>query len=64
MGLKSFNPTSPGLRHKIISDFSEITRDKPEKSLTRGKKSTAGRNAYGRITMRHREAVIRIDTGS
>ncbi len=54
MGLKSFRPTSPGLRHKIISDFAEITADKPEKSLTRGKKSTAGRNAYGRITVRHR----------
>lgn len=53
MGLKSFKPTSAGVRHMIRSDFSEITKDKPEKSLTVGKKSMAGRNAYGRITVRH-----------
>ncbi len=54
MGLKSFKPTSPGIRHMIRSDFSEITKDRPEKSLTVGKKSVAGRNSDGRITVRHR----------
>ncbi len=53
MGLKKFKPTSPGRRHMISSDFSEITRRKPEKSLTKALKSKAGRNSYGRITVRH-----------
>ncbi|WP_456399227.1 50S ribosomal protein L2 [Mesoaciditoga sp.] len=53
MGLKKYKPTSPGRRHMISSDFSEITRSKPEKSLTRALKSKAGRNSYGRITVRH-----------
>lgn len=53
MGLKKFKPTSPGRRHMIASDFSEITREKPEKSLTRALKSKAGRNSQGRITVRH-----------
>lgn len=54
MGLKSYNPTSPGVRHMVTPDFSEITRSTPEKSLTRGKKSTGGRNNQGRITTRFR----------
>ncbi len=53
MGLKKFKPTSPGRRHMIISDFAEITKSKPEKSLTKPLKSKAGRNSYGRITVRH-----------
>ncbi len=53
MGLKKFKPTSPGRRHMIASDFSEITREKPEKSLTKALKSKAGRNSQGRITVRH-----------
>lgn len=54
MGLKKFKPTTSTLRHTIISDFAELTKHKPEKSLLRPLKSTGGRNAYGRITMRFR----------
>jgi len=53
MGLKRFKPTSPGRRHMIASDFSEITRKSPNKSLTKALKSKAGRNSQGRITVRH-----------
>ena len=53
MGLKKYKPTSPGRRHMISSDFSEVTKTKPEKSLTKTLKSKAGRNSYGRITVRH-----------
>ena len=54
MGLKRFKPTTNGVRHAILSDFSEITKGKPEKSLLRPLKSTGGRNSYGRITLRFR----------
>ena len=54
MGLKRFKPTTNGLRHAVISDFAEITKSKPEKSLLRPLKSTGGRNSYGRITLRFR----------
>lgn len=54
MGLKRFKPTTPGLRHAVLSDFSEITKGKPEKSLLTPIKQTGGRNSYGRITMRFR----------
>src|SRR5215216_2622268 len=54
MPLRKRNPTSPGRRFQTVSDFSEITRDKPEKSLTKPKPRTGGRNAYGRMTSRHR----------
>lgn len=54
MGLHKFKPTTPSLRHTIISDFSEITKHKPEKSLLEPLKKTGGRNFYGRITMRFR----------
>ena len=52
MGLKTFRPRSPGRRGMSGSDFREITRNRPEKSLTAplGKKSA--RNNYGRITIR------------
>ncbi len=53
MGVKKFKPTSPGRRFATISDFEEITRTKPEKSLTEPIKKTGGRNANGRITTRH-----------
>lgn len=53
MGLKKFKPTSAGRRWMSGPDFSEITRDKPEKSLLRPLKKRGGRNAYGRITVRH-----------
>jgi large subunit ribosomal protein L2 len=54
MSLKKFKPTSPSRRFMVLSGFDEITRDRPEKSLTRPKKSRAGRNSAGRITVRHR----------
>jgi len=54
MGLKAYKPTSPGRRQMVVSDFAEITKSRPEKSLTRAKKSTGGRNNHGRITTRFR----------
>lgn len=53
MALKSFKPTSPGVRHKTVSSFEEITTDKPEKSLLTPLKKHAGRNNRGMITVRH-----------
>jgi len=53
MGIKKFNPTTPSRRWMSGSDFSEITKHKPEKSLILPLKKTGGRNAYGRITVRH-----------
>ncbi len=53
MGVKSFKPTSPSRRFMSVSDFAEITTDKPEKSLLAPLKSKGGRNAEGRITARH-----------
>jgi len=54
VGVKRFKPTTSTLRHTIISDFSEITKSKPEKSLLKPLKKTGGRNCYGRITSRYR----------
>ncbi|MBF0521510.1 MAG: 50S ribosomal protein L2 [Candidatus Omnitrophica bacterium] len=54
MGLRKFKPTTPSLRHTIISDFSELTKFKPEKSLLRPLKKSGGRNMYGRVTVRFR----------
>ena len=54
MGLKRFKPTTSSLRFTVISDFSEITKSKPEKSLLRPLKKTGGRNVNGRITCRYR----------
>lgn len=53
MGIKSFKPTTPSRRHMTVSDFAEITKSAPEKSLLSKIKKTAGRNSYGRITVRH-----------
>src|SRR6202171_152123 len=54
MALKSYKPTSPGRRLMTSPDFAEITKHKPERSLTAPLKSTGGRNVYGRMTTRHR----------
>ena len=54
MGIKKYNPTSPGLRGTTVSTFEEITCDKPEKSLTVTLKKHSGRNSRGKITVRHR----------
>ncbi|MEY4604603.1 MAG: hypothetical protein RIT43_1895 [Bacteroidota bacterium] len=53
MSLKKFKPITPGQRHKINSDYSEITASKPEKSLVASKKKSGGRNNDGRMTMRY-----------
>ena len=53
MGLRKLKPTTPGQRHKIISDFSEVTKSAPEKSLLAAKKKSGGRNNDGRMTMRY-----------
>ena len=54
MGIKSYNPYTPSRRHMTGSDFSEITKSAPEKSLTVSLKKNAGRNNQGKITVRHR----------
>lgn len=53
MGIKKYNPTSPGRRHMTSSTFEEITKSSPEKSLLAPLKKSGGRNNYGRITKRH-----------
>ena len=54
MPTKKFKPTTPSRRHMTVPTFEEITKFTPEKSLTVIKKKFAGRNSYGRITVRHR----------
>ena len=54
MGIKSFNPYTPSRRHMTSSDFNEITKSTPEKSLVVSLKKNAGRNNQGKITVRHR----------
>jgi large subunit ribosomal protein L2 len=54
MAIRSRKPTSPGRRFQTTSDFSEITKTTPEKSLLAKKSKTGGRNSYGRKTSRHR----------
>ncbi|MGH2739661.1 MAG: 50S ribosomal protein L2 [Actinomycetota bacterium] len=51
---RKHKPTTPGRRVSSVSDFGEVTRDRPERSLVRPKPRKAGRNAQGRITTRHR----------
>jgi len=53
MSIKIYNPTSPGRREMTGVDFSILTKARPEKSLTKGKKRTSARNNRGRITTRH-----------
>jgi len=52
MAVKKYKPVTPGQRDKILSDFSEITKSVPEKSLIRTIKSSGGRNNTGRMTVR------------
>lgn len=54
MGIRSYRPYTPGTRERTVSEFSEITRSEPEKSLTRSKHRPKGRNNRGVITCRHR----------
>jgi len=53
MAVKKFNPTTPSRRNMTMASFEEITTDVPEKSLLVSKKKTGGRNAQGKITVRH-----------
>ncbi|MBX7073665.1 MAG: 50S ribosomal protein L2 [Pirellulales bacterium] len=55
MGIRRYNPTSPGRRGASVSDFADLTPGaKPEKSLLRPLKKTGGRNNQGKVTARHR----------
>ncbi|HEY0787491.1 MAG TPA: 50S ribosomal protein L2 [Thermoanaerobaculia bacterium] len=66
MPVKTYKPTSSGIRFVSHADFTAITREKPEKSLTRGKMKTGGRNSVGRVTSRfigggHKQKLREID---
>ena len=54
MGIRKYNPTTPSLRQMTVSTFEEIDKVAPEKSLLRPLPNKAGRNSYGKITVRHR----------
>jgi|TARA_B110000003_G_scaffold160873_1_gene160932 large subunit ribosomal protein L2 len=54
MALRKFNPITPGMRHKVLSKFEEITTDKPHKPLLEPIKKSGGRNNDGKMTMRYR----------
>jgi large subunit ribosomal protein L2 len=54
MPVKKYQPTSPGRRFMSVSDFAEVTKTQPEKSLLEPLTKSGGRNAYGRLTVRHR----------
>ncbi len=53
MAVKRFKPTTPARRHMTVPSFEELTKFTPEKSLIATKKKHAGRNSYGKITVRH-----------
>ncbi len=54
MAIKSYKPTTPSRRQMTVTDYSELSKVAPEKSLLESKKKHSGRNSYGRITVRHR----------
>jgi len=54
MGVKRYRPITPSQRHMTVSDFAEVTKSTPEKSLTVHLKKNSGRNGQGKITVRHR----------
>lgn len=54
MPIKTFKPVTPGLRWRTVADFSDITKEDPEKSLVVGLRKKGGRNNLGRVTMLHR----------
>lgn len=53
MGVRKLNPVTPGQRFRIVNDNTNITADKPEKSLVKGKSKSGGRNNSGKMTMRY-----------
>ena len=54
MAIKSYKPTTPSRRHMTVTDYRELSKVAPEKSLLQKLKKTSGRNSYGRITVHHR----------
>ncbi len=54
MAVVKYKPTTPGRRNMAVASFAEVTKKSPEKSLIQTKKKHAGRNSYGRITVRHK----------
>ena len=54
MAIRVLKPTTPGRRQMTVTDYSELSKVAPEKSLLAPKRKTAGRNSYGRITVRHK----------
>jgi large subunit ribosomal protein L2 len=54
MALRKYKPTTPSRRGASVSDFGEISRERPERALVRSSAKKAGRNTYGRVTVRHR----------
>jgi len=54
MAIKKYNPTTPGRRGMTVTNYDGLSKVKPEKSLLDTLKKNAGRNSYGRITVRHR----------
>lgn len=52
--MKTFRPLTPSQRYTTVQDFSDITKSRPERSLTLAKRGTGGRNSYGRVTVRAR----------
>ena len=66
MAVKSYRPLTPSRRYMKTSSFEEITKSRPEKSLTITKKKTGGRNHYGRVTARgigggHKQKIRTVD---
>ena len=54
MAIKSYKPTTPGRRGMTVTDYSQLSKNGPERSLLAPLKKNSGRNSYGRITVRHR----------
>tara|TARA_Y100000589_G_scaffold176178_1_gene167128 strand:- start:1390 stop:2211 length:822 start_codon:yes stop_codon:yes gene_type:complete len=54
MAIRKFNPITPGMRHRELSNFEELTTDKPHKPLLESIKKSGGRNSEGKMTMRYR----------
>src|SRR5438445_11298626 len=66
MPVKTFRPLTPSTRYVTYADYSDITKDRPEKSLVQTRKKTGGRNMYGRVTARgigrgHKQKIRNVD---
>lgn len=59
MAIKSYKPTTASRRHMTVTDYTQLSKVEPEKSLLEPLKKNAGRNSYGRITVRHRGGGVR-----